>query len=76
MRKTSPGTVPPVCRCVNACWREGGLDYRTYLKRLANLPGDVPLMIEHLKTKEEYDQAHGHIQKVGREVNVVFEYMG
>lgn len=33
----------------------GSLDYATYLRRLAALPGDVPLMIEHMKDQAEYD---------------------
>jgi sugar phosphate isomerase/epimerase len=50
----------------------GRLDYRTYLECLANLPGDTPLMIEHLKTAEEYALARDHILQVGREVGVSF----
>jgi len=30
----------------------GGLDYLTYLKGLSKFPG-IPLMLEHLKTREE-----------------------
>ena len=42
----------------------GSLDYRIYLRELKKL-GDVPLMMEHLETAEEYKQAAGHIRKVG-----------
>ncbi len=42
----------------------GTLDYRPYLKGLAALPAPVPLMIEHLKTAEEYAEAAAHIRKV------------
>lgn len=42
----------------------GTLDYRPYLKGLAALPAPVPLMIEHLKTADEYAEAAAHIQKV------------
>ena len=33
----------------------GSLDFTTYLRRLAALPGDVPLMIEHMANAAEYD---------------------
>ncbi len=41
----------------------GLLDYRTYLAELSKLPG-VPLMLEHLKTAEEYAAAAGYIRKM------------
>ena len=50
----------------------GRLDYKAYLKGLAALPGDMPLMIEHLRTAEEYVKARDHIVHVGREVGVSF----
>ncbi len=40
----------------------GGLDYRIYLSELSKLK-DVPLMLEHLKTKEEYDQAASNVKE-------------
>jgi len=43
----------------------GTLDYATYLKQLAKLK-DVPLMMEHLKTAEEYKLAADHIRTVAR----------
>jgi len=43
----------------------GALDYRTYLKRLASLPGDVPLMIEHMRGAEEYDKSRLCSTKTG-----------
>jgi sugar phosphate isomerase/epimerase len=42
----------------------GSLDYVTYLKRLAALPRDVPLMLEHLKTKAEYEEGQRYIREV------------
>lgn len=51
----------------------GKLDYATYLKRLAALPGDVPLMIEHMKNREEYDRSREHIVAVGKRENLRFE---
>lgn len=50
----------------------GELDYATFLKRLAALPGDVPLMIEHLKTAEEYEQARKYIVDVGQRNGIAF----
>lgn len=51
---------------------EGDLDYRTYLKRLAGLPADVPLMIEHMKGAEEYDRSRQYVFQVGKAVGVEF----
>jgi sugar phosphate isomerase/epimerase len=42
----------------------GGLDYRVFLAELSKLR-DVPLMLEHLKTNEEYDQAAKNVRKIG-----------
>ncbi len=33
---------------------EGNLNYDVYLTELANLPNEIPLMLEHLNTQEEY----------------------
>ena len=43
---------------------EGQLDYRTYLRELDRLPGDVPLMLEHLPDPD-YARARDHIFTVG-----------
>jgi sugar phosphate isomerase/epimerase len=48
----------------------GQLDYRTYLSELARLPGDVPLMLEHLKTPEEYEEGKRYIQKLAGELGL------
>jgi sugar phosphate isomerase/epimerase len=48
----------------------GALDYATYLKRVAALPGEVPLMLEHLSGAAEYDKAREHIQTLGRKIGV------
>jgi sugar phosphate isomerase/epimerase len=42
----------------------GALDYRTYLRELARLDPDTPLMIEHLPGAEEYRLAADHIRGV------------
>ena len=51
---------------------KGSLDYATYLKRLAALPHSAPLMLEHLKTADEYAGAREHILEVGRKVGLSF----
>ncbi len=48
----------------------GGLDYATYLGELARLDPDTPLMLEHLRTAEEYGAAAAHIRRVAELVGV------
>jgi sugar phosphate isomerase/epimerase len=55
------------------CLGAGSMDYATYLKRLATLPGDVPLMIEHMKDAGEYDKSRRHLLDLGAKVGVRFE---
>jgi len=50
----------------------GSIDYRTYLKRLAALPHDAPLMIEHMKGKEAYDQSRKFLFELGKKIGVSF----
>jgi len=50
----------------------GSLDYATYLKRLAALPGDVPLMIEHMKGAEQYDKSRRYLFELGRQIGLSF----
>ena len=50
----------------------GGLDYRTYLTELDRLEDDVPLMLEHLASAEEYAAAAEHIRSVAKEAGVAF----
>ena len=52
---------------------KGSLDYVTYLRRLAALPQNPPLMIEHLSTAEEYAAARKHILEVGRRAGLSFD---
>ena len=47
----------------------GNLDYVIYLQELAQLE-DVPLMMEHLKTAEEYKDAADHIRSVGASIGI------
>jgi sugar phosphate isomerase/epimerase len=52
---------------------KGALDYKTYLTRLAALPQNPPLMIEHLSGPEEYAAGRDHIVAVGRRAGLAFE---
>jgi sugar phosphate isomerase/epimerase len=62
---------------VQVCLREvipgrGQIDYRAYLSELAKLPMDAPLMLEHLKTAEEYAEGRSYIQGVARQLGLSF----
>ena len=48
----------------------GGLDYRVYLKELNKLDPDMPLVLEHLETQEEYRIAADYVRSVAREAGV------
>lgn len=50
----------------------GDIDYRPVLEGVASLPVDAPLMMEHLKSADEYEEAKRHILKVGSEAGVTF----
>ena len=49
----------------------GGLDYQTFLTELSKIP-DTPLMLEHLKTPEQYKQAANHIRSVAKKIGLSF----
>ena len=50
----------------------GKVDYRPYLMELAKLETDAPLMLEHLKGAEQYEEGKRYIQRVAKEVGVGF----
>ena len=50
----------------------GKIDYAAYLKSVAALPVDAPLMLEHLKTAAEYDEAAAYVRKIAAESGVSF----
>jgi sugar phosphate isomerase/epimerase len=50
----------------------GQMDYKAYLRGLAKLPIETPLMLEHLKTAEEYEEGKRYIRKVGESIGVEF----
>jgi sugar phosphate isomerase/epimerase len=49
----------------------GGLDYRIFLTELSKLK-NIPLMLEHLKTADEYDQAAASVRKTGASIGIKF----
>jgi len=48
----------------------GGLDIAAYLRALHELPHEVPLMMEHLTSEDEYDKAGAHIRAVAAEQGI------
>ncbi len=50
----------------------GRMDYGVYLSELAKLPVDAPLMLEHLKTAEEYAEGRSYIQKTAAGLGLRF----
>ncbi|MBZ5595409.1 MAG: sugar phosphate isomerase/epimerase [Acidobacteriia bacterium] len=50
----------------------GEVDYGAYLTELSRLPVDAPLMLEHLKTAEEYDEGKRYIMKVAGKLGLAF----
>jgi sugar phosphate isomerase/epimerase len=50
----------------------GEVDYAAYLKQLSQLPVDAPLMLEHLKTSEEYDEGRAYIQRIAAREGIAF----
>ena len=51
---------------------KGQIDYATYLRQIAKLPVDAPLMLEHLQTPEEYAEGRDYIRSVGNRIGIGF----
>jgi sugar phosphate isomerase/epimerase len=49
---------------------QGGFDIRTYLREVAGLPQDPPVMLEHLSTEEEYDRARQYVVGLAQEMGI------
>ena len=49
---------------------EGSVDWATALRRLASLPADVPLMIEHMSGEAEYLRSRDYLQRTAHENGV------
>ena len=50
----------------------GGMDWVAYLNAIATYAPNAPLMLEHLKNAEEYDEARNFLLKTGRQNNFTF----
>ena len=50
----------------------GSIDYVEYLRQLSNLPVDAPLMLEHLKTADEYAEGAKYIRSQAEKAGVTF----
>lgn len=50
----------------------GQIDYRPYLRGLAAMEAPAPLMLEHLRTAEEYAEGARHIRGVAAELGLPF----
>jgi sugar phosphate isomerase/epimerase len=50
----------------------GVLDYAAYLTQISKLPVDAPLMLEHLKSAQEYDEGRAYIQSVAAKTGIQF----
>jgi sugar phosphate isomerase/epimerase len=49
----------------------GGLDYKVFLTELSKLK-NVPMMLEHLETREDYTLAAANVRKVAKSIGVTF----
>lgn len=48
----------------------GRLNYSVYLRELSRLDKDIPLMLEHLSTEDEYGLAANYVRSVARETGL------
>ena len=51
----------------------GTIDYGVFLSEHAKHAPDVPLMLEHLKTEAEYDEARAQVMAAGQRIGLRFE---
>ncbi len=51
---------------------QGGFDYRAYLSEISGLSMETPLLMEHLPTRESYDEGKKYIWQIGAEIGVKF----
>lgn len=49
----------------------GGLDYTAYLRNIVALPREVPVLLEHLRTPEEYDEARQFVMRKAAEAQIL-----
>ena len=48
----------------------GTLNYRTFLRQMARLPGDTPIMLEHLPGEQEYQLAADYVRSIAGELSL------
>jgi sugar phosphate isomerase/epimerase len=48
----------------------GALDYRVYLRELSKLDPDMPLMLEHQSTAEDYTAAAEYVRQVAAQTGI------
>jgi len=51
----------------------GQIDYRQYLLELSRLPTEAPLMLEHLKTADEYVEGATYIRSVAQQAGIALK---
>ncbi|HUU54169.1 MAG TPA: sugar phosphate isomerase/epimerase [Armatimonadota bacterium] len=51
---------------------EGDFDIATYLLEVQKLPHQPPVLLEHLETEEEYDQARAYVFGLAKQIGVDF----
>ncbi len=49
---------------------KGGVDIATYLREVEKLPHQPPVLLEHLRSAEEYEQARRYVVTMARETGV------
>ena len=52
---------------------EGEFDYPALLRNCAALDEDLPVMIEHLRSEDEYDRAAANIRRIAAEIGLSFK---
>ena len=52
---------------------DGGLDIETYLREVARLDPQPPVLLEHLERPEDYDRARQYVFGLGRGLGIDFE---
>ncbi len=53
---------------------QGALDYPAFLQAIAALPEDVPVMLEHLSSAEEYAEAAAFIRETAADAKLEFNF--
>ena len=48
----------------------GQVSYATYLRELAALGREIPLILEHLQSEEEYEEGAAYVRKIAQETGV------